>query len=345
MSKPDGSPNIASTFARIIARAINLTEKDGAKLLWRTGLSTDILTPGNKGQISPDQQLQMINNAISLADSPELGLQLGKETHITAFGPMAYLIFSSPDLFSSLKILEEFLPRRAPFVAFKAWCDHQELSCQFMINVDCEHDQRRLMQECFAVLIQAIVEAISDGEILPGRLELSHEQPTYSHIYSRYLHYPVTFGCELNRFVLPAKYARTRNVAIEIDSYILAQRIADQIIEQKALTDQNTVEQVKRLVITRLPYTCSASDIARDLFITTKTLARRLKREGSTFQRVKDTVLAELARRYLAEGEISVEAIAMLLGYSEAAAFRRAFKRWQGVSPLEFREALQHNSR
>lgn len=341
MNTSEGSHNIASAFARIIARAVLLTEKDGPKLLWRTGLSTDILTPGNSDQISPEQQLQLIDNAMSLANSPELGLRLGIETHLTAFGPMAYLIFSSPDLLSSLKILEEFLPHRVPFVGFEARCDERELSCRFLINVDCTDDQRRLMQECFAVLIQTIVETVSDGEVLPGRLELSHEQPDYYQAYSNYLHYPVKFGCELNRFVLPAEYARTRNVAVEVDNYVVAQRIADQILEQTTVATQSTVEQVKRLLISRLPYACSANDISRDLFITTKTLSRRLQREGSSFRAVKDAVLAELAQRYLAEGDVSIEAISMLLGYSEPAAFRRAFRRWSGVAPQVFRADLQ----
>ena len=345
MNKSASSPNIASAFARIIARAVHLTEKDGPKLLWRTGLSTDVLRPGNSDQISAEQQLQLIDNAMSLANSPELGLRLGMETHLTAFGPMAYLIFSSPDLLSSLKILEEFLPHRVPFVGFEARCDDRELSCRFLINVDCTDDQRRLMQECFAVLIQTIIETVSEGEILPGRLELSHAKPTYSGAYSNYLHYPVEFTCELNRFVLPAEYARTRNVAVEVDSYVVAQRIADQILEQTTLTTQSTVEQVKRLLISRLPYACPANDIARDLFITTKTLSRRLQQEGSSFRAVKDAVLSELAQRYLAEGNVSIEAISMLLGYSEPAAFRRAFRRWSGVSPQAFRAELQDASR
>ncbi len=341
MSRSEGSPNIASAFARIIARTVHLAEKDGPKLLWRTGLSTDILTPGNSDQISPEQQLQLIDNAMSLANSPELGLRLGAETHLTAFGSMAYLIFSSPDLISSLKILEEFLPHRVPFVGFEARCDDRELSCRFLINTDCTADQRRLMQECFAVLIQTIVETVSDGEILPGRLELSHDKPDYNQTYSDYLHYPVKFACDLNRLVLPAKYARTRNVAVEVDNYVVAQRIADQILEQTTVTPQSTVEQVRRLLISRLPYACSATDISRDLFIATKTLSRRLQREGRSFRGVKEAVLAELAQHYLAEGDVSIEAISVLLGYSEPAAFRRAFRRWNGVTPQMFRADLQ----
>ena len=93
MNRSEGSPNIASAFARIIARAIHLAEKDGPKLLWRTGLSTDILSPGNSDQISPEQQLQLIDNAMSLANSPELGLRLGVETHLTAFQCHPYSLF------------------------------------------------------------------------------------------------------------------------------------------------------------------------------------------------------------------------------------------------------------
>ena len=69
------------------------------------------------------------------------------------------------------------------------------------------------------------------------------------------------------------------------------------------------------------------------LALSRQTLFRKLKAEGVTFEQVLDELLHNLALHYLNEKKISVSETAYLLGFSEAAAFSRAFKRWTGASP------------
>jgi AraC-like DNA-binding protein len=70
-----------------------------------------------------------------------------------------------------------------------------------------------------------------------------------------------------------------------------------------------------------------------------QTLYRRLKAEGVTFEEVLEAKRRQLAIRYLALDRSSVKAAAYKLGFSEPAAFSRAFKRWTGTSPSRFRES------
>ncbi len=83
----------------------------------------------------------------------------------------------------------------------------------------------------------------------------------------------------------------------------------------------------------------SADRAARELGMSRQTLYRRLKEEGTTFEELLDAKRRQLAIRYLAVDRSSVKATAYRLGFSEPAAFSRAFKRWTGVSPSLFREA------
>jgi AraC-like DNA-binding protein len=76
--------------------------------------------------------------------------------------------------------------------------------------------------------------------------------------------------------------------------------------------------------------------VAKRLGMTSRSLQRRLKDEGTSFQAVRDTTRQELARRYL-DAKLSIAEISFLLGFSEPSAFFRAFKRWTGLTPLEAR--------
>jgi AraC-like DNA-binding protein len=79
--------------------------------------------------------------------------------------------------------------------------------------------------------------------------------------------------------------------------------------------------------------------IAKRLGLTARSLQRRLKDEGTTFNAVREDVRRQLSRRFLEDG-LSIAEISFLLGFSEPSAFFRAFKRWTGQTPLEARRRL-----
>ena len=84
----------------------------------------------------------------------------------------------------------------------------------------------------------------------------------------------------------------------------------------------------------------SEEETARSLFISKRTLARKLKLEGTSFRQIRDDILSKQSAAYLKEGGMSIEAISGLLGYHDSANFRRAFKRWFDMTPDQYRRQL-----
>ncbi|MBW1786338.1 MAG: AraC family transcriptional regulator [Deltaproteobacteria bacterium] len=80
--------------------------------------------------------------------------------------------------------------------------------------------------------------------------------------------------------------------------------------------------------------------VAQRLNTTSPTLSRRLREEGTSFQAIKDEVRRDFAINQLMKGVLSIEEIADLIGFSEASAFHKAFRRWTGVTPGAYRQAL-----
>ena len=80
-----------------------------------------------------------------------------------------------------------------------------------------------------------------------------------------------------------------------------------------------------------------ATDIARQLHIHERTLNRRLQEEGTSFRHELDFVRYEMARQFLAESAIPIAKIATALNYADVSAFNRAFKRWTGMTPSQWR--------
>lgn len=85
----------------------------------------------------------------------------------------------------------------------------------------------------------------------------------------------------------------------------------------------------------------SADRVARALHMSRRTLARRLDEEGTTFSEVLDTHRRELGVRYVARSSLTLAEISERLGFSQVQGFGRAFRRWTGRSPLEYRNAAR----
>jgi AraC-like DNA-binding protein len=116
-----------------------------------------------------------------------------------------------------------------------------------------------------------------------------------------------------------------------IQSTLLAYAEA-QLAEQR---DQATLRDRVRGVLAQVLQSGEPTieHVAKRLATTPRTLQRRLREESTSFQAVLDGLRAELAKRYLDEGRFELAEVAFLLGYAEASAFARAFRRWHGVSP------------
>ena len=100
------------------------------------------------------------------------------------------------------------------------------------------------------------------------------------------------------------------------------------------------VADLRRILITRLAHgDADIEFVARSMATSVRSLQRRLAAAGTTYQELLDLTRRETASRYLADRALSVSQVGYLLGYSEPAAFHRAFKRWHGSTPQEFRLA------
>ena len=80
----------------------------------------------------------------------------------------------------------------------------------------------------------------------------------------------------------------------------------------------------------------SRAHMAAMLGLSEATMRRRLDREGATYRQIKDSIYNQLAREWLAQGDVPVGTIATRLGFSDAFAFRRFFIRWNGISPTAY---------
>src|SRR6266849_2940556 len=167
----------------------------------------------------------------------------------------------------------------------------------------------------------------------PKAIRFTHAEPSYRAEYDRIFGVPLFFESHMNAFLideafLNMKLPRTNPYLSEIMS-----ARAEELL--KSLEMSKTMRgRVENLLIPILHTGEASMDmIAVKLGLSRQTLFRKLKAEGVTFEKVLDELRHKLALHYLNGKKVPVNQTAYLVGFSEPAAFSRAFKRWTGSSP------------
>jgi AraC-like DNA-binding protein len=181
-----------------------------------------------------------------------------------------------------------------------------------------------------------------DRDLPLQEVHLRASKPDNDSHYQKLFGCPVRFNMEdsglvLNRNLLQHPVAQTEESLKEFlrqAPYHLVKK--DQPGKLRPLS-----RQIEQLLTSynnqRLP---TASEIASELNMSPRTLHRKLTAEGTSFQQLKDDFRRDLAVHYMNRPELSIDAIAAVMGFQDNSAFYRSFKKWTGISPGQFRQQL-----
>lgn len=174
--------------------------------------------------------------------------------------------------------------------------------------------------------------------------DFSYPAPAHVEHYHRLFHCPLRFNQPRTQLRFSARYL---NYPLMQDEESLRRflRNAPTNLFMPPVNSQQLTAQIRALLgrdFTReFP---EFEEVAAHFGLTTQTLRRRLKDEGSSYQGIKDQVRRDAAIHYLSRPQLSITDIAERMGFSEPSTFHRAFKKWTGLTPGDYRQGLRPRS-
>lgn len=171
----------------------------------------------------------------------------------------------------------------------------------------------------------------------PLVIEFAFDAPPSAHEFQRLFKCPVNYGMDANVIRFPASWL---TLPLAQNPLSLSRFLKDSIavLFGGKTSPVGLAEQIRGILgktaDSQFP---ELAEIAALLNLTAQTLRRRLKDEGTSYQVIKDQVREQAARFYLAKPALTIDEIALMMGFSEASAFHRAFKKWTGMTPTACR--------
>ncbi len=198
---------------------------------------------------------------------------------------------------------------------------------------------RRFADETLLVLVHGLMCWLAGRRIPLSHVAFTHSHPPYAREYSLMFSDAIAYDAAQTsiRFDGRALAAPVVQNAATLQQFL---RTAPQSVFLKYRNEESWAAQVRRRLRGSVGEAESwpvFEELAAELGTTATTLRRRLEREDTSYQSIKDRLRSDVAIDYLCNSSLSVDEIAALIGFQDASAFHRAFKRWNGVQPGEYR--------
>lgn len=325
MSQPS-APSASSAILRILIRSTGFSVEEIARA---AGLSMDSLAGG---AVSYGDGMRVWQAIAELAEDPILGHHIGaglRLHHVGVFGP---LVAHSEHVRAGL-----LATCRAFAVALPEGC----------LTVDDAPDElviryarpshpvrvRHGVESLFATLVSLAREG-SGRDVSPERVELTSPPPPDPRVFEAFYRVPVRFGTAVDRLVFRGEQLDFPMIGDEPALLRVIEERAAEVLSPGDLRER-AVQVCRRLFEAQREPTLALA--AKDLGLSARTLQRKLAATSVSFRQIRDAAARSVAEQLLRDPERTVEEIAERVGYTSRSAFERAFTRWTGVTPAQWR--------
>ncbi|MDF0732526.1 AraC family transcriptional regulator [Pseudomonas entomophila] len=325
-------------FVQPLGEALRQLGHDPAPLLQRYGLDAPRL--GEAGaRLSIPRYMHLGHAAIELCGDPALGLRMGHLSRLAQAGLAGVTAAQAPTLGEAARTLLRFEPLYAANYRGQSQVleDHQGAWLRFY-SISPYNAYNRFVVDSVLAGWLAQLSSLAGVPVQAERMDIEFDTPAYANQYQALCATPVHFGALHNQLRLsrasldlanPQHCPSTWQHLVQLCEAELTQRT-----RIRSLGERITHLLGPLLNGGREP---DLEEVARHLQLPTWTLRRKLADEGTRFRNLLNDTRRDLAETYIRDTELAFGEIAYLLGFASAEAFQRAFKRWTGLTPGEFR--------
>jgi AraC-like DNA-binding protein len=294
-------------------------------------------------QVSGEVLQKLWREAVQQTGDRNLGLHIGEAFDLSAIGIVGYVLLNCQTYGQVLEKLSQYTRLFSQGVAIHHRISEEWVQCDCEIVGDVKNylmdEPRQPIESTFAALVTATEQLT--GKKLPVQTVWFQHSPTEDcGEHQRIFQTTVEFSQPTNRIVFAPDCLDWQVRSANVNLLSVFENHAATMLAAQNRT-QTYSQKVGQKIAQHLQGEVPTIDaMARSLMVSIRQLQRELQTENTSYQQILDQTRKELALRHLNDPQISIHDVAFLLGFSEPSAFHRAFKRWTGQTPKNYRSDL-----
>ena len=309
---------------------------DQNTLLANTNIDPMRLTDPN-GTVSNKEELTFYKNLLDVSNDPYIYLKAGMTLNIGAYGLWGLALLSSPTIGKAIEFGLQYIGFSYTYNNIDFFNDNHTSSLIITSSQGLGTLEKPMVERDISAIYMIFTALLQNSHPLNHiRVSWKSGGDNESALYKKLFQCPVIFDCSINEVVfdqsliaheLPQKNPLTMK---------LCQLHLDQQLPTIKMNDTVSA-QIEQYFIRTPAFKINIHDCAQEFDFSTRHLNRILSNEKTSFKTLLDKFKQKLAEQYLSQTSMKLEEIAERIGYSDAASFSHAFKRWTGNSPRKFR--------
>jgi AraC-like DNA-binding protein len=288
-------------------------------------------------RIPIDTYLYIQESAAEYTHDPCFGLHMGEFAEAGSWSILGYLMMNCATLGEAMEKSGRYSRIIGNLIDAKTHLGFNKVKLVFNTPPHAPKMSQHCFESTFSSLLR-MVRSLTGVKVNPLEVTFIYPKPESTSEYERIFCCPVLFGQNENSMTVDLKAGRTPILMANPNLLAYFEQFAQDFIS--TLDHQNEyTNAVTRIILSKLDdESLNIQKVAQQMAVSVRTLQNRLEDEGVVFSDLLKDIRERLAKKYLKEN-YTVEQITYLLGFSEPSVFRKAFKKWSGVTPREFRES------
>lgn len=330
------NPELPGTYINLIVETVKRWGVSGEQLLNGSGITLDQLEKPY-WYVEFNILNQLIERAIDLCKEPALAGYLALSMTSSCYGSVGMAAIVSPNLGEALKILEQFIGSRCK--VFKPELKQENNDAYWSIHQPVDAFQLSSNANIFLLFGFVQIARKLTGLSHLGKVELQMPEPLGFAQISHQLAVTCLFNQKCNRWIFPKEYLAQPVLTADPMLAPLLNAQCKRDIEKLNLKSswKGQVKQVvEKLLMNGNIEALKVGQVAHIMNMSERTLQRYLALDDTSFTLLVDSLKKEHAQKLLTQNNMSIEKVALILGYAETSHFTRAFKRWMGMTPKYF---------
>jgi AraC-like DNA-binding protein len=290
-----------------------------------------------EGRLPVRQFVALLEEAARASGDDQIGLRLGYGHGTDSLGSLADAIVHAPDVAGAIANVSRYFHLHQEGACLELRIDGRNALITYCIRDAGILEYRQDAELSIVKMLNFARAATGNRGWAPTAVYFEHPEPRDCGEHRRIFGAPVYFSQPYNALVAPREILAVRVNGADLGRLAQLHKLAE---SQASLPPQgdDLLAGVRQQILRGLRAGgVSIEKVAASLDLSERTLQRRLGECGATFNELVERMRFELSQRYLRQDHLSLTEIGYLLGYSELSAFSRAFRRWAGVSPIEYR--------